>query len=459
MTFKAWPLLLVFLLSACSHTVEYQRPDLPVAPAWPPGLDLQGKEEAVKTHWRAYFLDPRLHALIEAALRNNRDMRIATARVLEARAQYGIVNADRFPTLNLVGSESAGSTPADLSGSGSAVNGQRFDLGVSNVSYELDFWGRVASLNEAARNTYLATEEAKRAFQLSLISDVAMTYFSLLQYDELLQFSHATVESREMSLSVVDKGRDLGGSGDFEYLQAEGALESARSEAAALEQQRSVALNKLNFLVGEAPQDLPPGRALNAQGLDAALAPGLPAEVLLSRPDVISAEQHLIAAHANVDAARAAFLPKVALTASLGVASQGLASLFNGMAWTFQPNIGFPLFDGGRLAASRDLAEVRKVIAVAEYEKTIQMAFREVSDLLSARTVLARQLRSAKLNEQSVKRRLEISTARHQVGLVNVLEVLDGERNLIAAQQTTVQLQRAQLDAAAQLYKALGGGT
>ena len=219
-----------------------------------------------------------------------------------------------------------------------------------------------------------------------------------------------------------------------------------------------MATNKLNYLVGETPSDLPPGLDLAHQGLDASLSPGLPAEVLLLRPDVMAAEQRLIAAHANIDAARAAFLPKVALTASLGLASQGLSSLFNGTAWSFQPIISLPLFDGGKLAAGRDLAEARKVIAVADYEKTIQMAFREVADLLAARASLARQMRSAQINEEAQLRRMDIVLARHKVGLVGVLEVLDGERNLVASQQSALQTRRAQLDVAAQLYKALGGG-
>jgi multidrug efflux system outer membrane protein len=188
------------------------------------------------------------------------------------------------------------------------------------------------------------------------------------------------------------------------------------------------------------------------------LAPGLPSDILLLRPDVMAAEKRLIAAHTNIDAARAAFLPKVLLTASVGMAGQTLVSLFNGAAWSFAPSITLPLFDGGRLDASMDLAKARKVIAIAEYEKTIQMAFREVADLLSARVALARQVRSAQINEAAQKRRLVIVQARHQVGLVNVLEVLDGERNLMSAQQAVVQLRRAQLDSSAQLYKALGGG-
>jgi multidrug efflux system outer membrane protein len=471
MMLKGLLCLTALVLCACAQTSDYQRPPAPVAAQWPGQSPAQQEGtapvDAAKptpdatpsaTHWRSYFADPRLQTLIASALENNRDLRIAVARVEEARAQFKIVRADRLPTVNLVGSGSVGSTPAELSGTGSTINGQRFDLALNVVSYEFDFWGRIASLSEAARNSYLATEEAKRAFQLSLVADVASSYFVQLQLNELAELARQSVASREMTLRIIGKGRDIGATYDFEYEQAQGALESLRAELEALEHQRMMASNRLNYLVGETLLDLPPGLDLDHQGLSATLAPGLPSEVLLQRPDVMAAERRLQAAHANIKAARAAFLPKIALTAGVGLASQGLATLFNGLAWNFQPAIALPLFDDGRLAAGVEVAQARKVIAVAEYEKTIQLAFREVADLLSAREAIARQLHSAQLNEGSQNRRLEIALARYRGGLANVLEVLDGERALVSAQQNTVQLRRAQLDTAAQLYKALGGG-
>lgn len=449
---------LLLLLAACAQTEDFQRPELPVPIAWPKGSDSLGTQSLNQTQWQNYFADPRLRALIESALQNNRDMRIAVGRVEEARAQYRIVRADKFPTLSLMGSGTIGSTPADLSGTGTVINGQRYDLALTNVSYEIDFWGRIAGLTEAARNSFLATNEARRTFKLSLVADVASAYFNLVQLEGLLQLAHDTVLSREASLAVIGKGRDIGATYDVEYEAANGALEGARSELHSIEQQRNVAANRLNYLVGAIPTDLPTGLDLAHQGLEAALAPGLPGDVLLARPDVAAAELRLRAAHANIDAARAAFLPKVVLTAGLGVASQGLATLFNGAAWNFQPAITLPLFDGGRISAGVDVAEARKVIAVADYEKTIQLAFREVADLLSARELLALQLHSAELNEKSQLRRLDIARGRNQAGVSGILEVLDAERNLVSAQQNTVQLRRGQLETAAQLYKALGGG-
>jgi len=452
----AYPLIV--LLTACAQTAEFQRPELPVPAAWPTGVDAGGTQDIGQTQWQNYFADPRLRALIEAAIQNNRDMRIAVGRVEEARAQYRITRADKFPAVNLLGSGTLGQTPADLSGTGTVINGERYDLALTNVSYEVDFWGRIASMTESARNSFLASNEARRTFKLSLVADVASAYFNLLQLDGLLELARDSLRSRELSLAVIDKAREIGATYDVEYEIANGALEGQRSELHSVAQQRSVALNRLNYLVGETPADLPMGLDLAHQGLEATLAPGLPGDVLLQRPDVVAAELRLRAAHANIDAARAAFLPKIALTAGLGVASVGLASLFNGVAWNFQPSIGLPLFDGGKLSAAVDVAEARKVIAVAEYEKTIQLAFREVADLLSARESLALQQHSAELNEKSQQLRLKIATGRYQAGMTNILELLDAERNLVSARQMTVQLRRGQLETAAQLYKALGGG-
>ncbi|WP_342618991.1 efflux transporter outer membrane subunit [Rhodoferax sp. GW822-FHT02A01] len=446
-------LLLVLLLAACAQPSEYVRPELPVPTQWP-GV-AGDPQEVSRIHWRQYFVDPRLHALIESALKNNRDLRIAVGRVQEAKAQYGIAQADRYPSVNLLSSAAFTGVPESLS---STTTAERYDLGVSSISYEVDFWGRIAGLTESARNSYLATEEAQKAFQVSLIADIATTYFTLLQLDEQIAFATKTLQSRAQSLDLVKKGRDAGGAYDLEVEQAQGLQESARAALDAYGHQRNTTVNRLNYLVGEVVPDLPPPLPFDSQGFGEVIIPGLPSDVLLLRPDVIAAEKRLLAAHANIDAARAAFMPKVLLTTSLGVASAGLSSLFSGAAWTFQPLISAPLFDGGRLTGGKELAEARKVIAVADYEKTIQMAFREVADLLSARGSLARQMRSARINEKSQQRLLDIAQARHNIGLTGYNDVLERQRDLVAAQQITLQLRRSQLETAAQLYKALGGG-
>lgn len=447
------------LLTACATPpTELQRPVAPIPSAWPAAGAQGGRIDATRTHWRNFFPDPRLQTLIATALQHNRDLRIAAGRVLEARAQYGIIRSDQSPMVGLLGSGNVTRSPAELrSAGGSAIN-SRFDVSMTSVSFELDFWGRLARLSESARASYLATEEAQRATRISLVADVAAVYFTLLQMEELAALARTNAGLRAQSLSLIDKGRNIGGAYDYEYEQARAMFESARAHLAALEHQQARATNHLRFLVGQLPDGLPEGASLDQQGLDADLAPGLPAEVLLVRPDVLAAEQRLLAAHANIDAARAAFMPKITLTAGLGLASKGLLGLFTGGAWSFLPTISMPLFDGGRTAAGVDLAEARKIIAIAEYEKTIQQAFREVADLLSARDSLTRQLRSSVENRIAQERRLEIAQARYQGGLISYLEVLEGLREVVAAQQGSAQVRRAQLETAAQLYKALGGG-
>lgn len=455
---KALLLFVALLLGACAQTSDFQRPVAPIPDNWPGAIEGSLGQDAAKTHWRAFFTDPQLQALIELALDNNRDLRIAAARVMEARAQYGVVRADELPTISALGMGNSTRTPSDLTTAGSGTTSTRFDASLSTVSYEFDFWGRLANLSESARLSYLATEEARRAVHLSLIADVASAYFSLVQVKELTDQTRLTLDLRRQSLLLLTKGKDIGVSDDYVVHQASGIVDATVANLAAIEHQGVIAKNRLDYLVGKVPSGLPAGKSLDEQGLDAQLSLGLPSDVLLLRPDVVAAEQRLKATHANIAAARAAFLPKIMLTASLGLASQGLAGLFNGGAWVFQPIISLPIFDGGRTAANVDVAKAREVIAVAEYEKTIQLAFREVAYLLSARESLTRQLRASSANAAAQERRLQIAQARFNGGTVGYLEVLDAQREIVAAQQNITQVRRSQLESAAQLYKALGGG-
>jgi multidrug efflux system outer membrane protein len=458
---KALIIALGATLAGCSLMPDYQRPELPVAAQWPQSAQPGGVRKAVDLEWRSFFPDQRLQALIASALDHNRDMRIAAARVEEARALHGITRADRLPGVDAAAGGQVARTPGDLSSTGKANIGRRYDVGFSLLSFELDFWGRVKSLNEAALASFLATEEARRALRLSLISEVANAYFTLLEMDERTRLAHETVKSREETRTLIARRREVGLAGDLDYLQADGALELVRAELANLQRQQAAAANALALLVGQQPSSLPEGRALPGQGIVADLATDLPAEVLLRRPDVLAAEKRLIAANANIGAARAAFLPRITLTAGLGTASSALSGLFAGgsESWNFQPALRLPLFDGGRSAAGTDLAEARKVIAVAEYEKTIQQAFREVADLLAARTYLVEQLRAQQAAEKAQNERLRLAEARYKAGITSHLELLDAQRESFTAQQATVQTRRAWLAAAAQLYKALGGGS
>ncbi|MCM2289948.1 MAG: efflux transporter outer membrane subunit [Sulfuritalea sp.] len=457
---KTLPLMMALTLAGCSFTPDYQRPEAPVSAAWPAtvGAGATAKGAAFATDWRAFFPDPRLQDLIAAALEHNRDLRIAVARVDEARALAGIARADRFPTVDLAAQRAATLTPGDLSLTGRPQNSQRYDVNLAVASFELDFWGRVKSLDDAGRANFLASDYGRQAFRLSLIADVANAYLSLLELGERLELARATTKSREETRALVSRRRDVGLAGDLDYLQADGAFQTARAETANLARSYAAAENALRLLVGAAPI-VADGRKLAQQGLIADIAVGLPADVLLARPDVLAAEQKLIAANANIGAARAAFLPKIVLTAAAGTASAGLAGLFGGGsgAWSFLPVLRLPLFDAGRASDNVDLAQARKNIAVAEYEKAIQQAFREIADLLAARRQLAEQLQAQEDNATAQSRRLVLVEARYKAGVSSHLELLDAQREDFAAQQSALAVRRQWLSTAASFYKALGG--
>lgn len=461
---KFLPLVAALIAAGCSFTPEYQRPAAPVPAAWPADGKVGAGETAlaapVAADWRGVFPDPTLQRLIGAALEHNRDLRIAVGRVDEARALAGIARADRFPTVDLAAQRAASLTPADLSGTGRQLNSQRYDLNLAVAAFELDFWGRVKSLDDAGRANFLASDYAQRAFRLSLIADVANAWLSLLEFGERLELARTTLKSRDETRSLIARRRDVGLAGDLDYLQADGAFQNARGEVASLARSQAVAENALRLLVGNALPATADGK-LGQSRLVADLAPGipagLPAELLLARPDVLAAEQKLIAANANIGAARAAFLPKIVLTAALGTASRGLSGLFEAGsgAWNFVPALRLPLFDSGRNSGNVDLAEARKTIAVAEYEKTLQQAFREIADLLASRRQLAEQLAAQEANVAAQQQRLRIVDARYQAGVSSHLELLDAQREYFAAQQSALAIRRQLLSATANSYKAL----
>jgi len=449
----------MLLLGGCSMNPTYERPEPPVPAAWPDDIKSVGTANAKALDWNTFFPDERLRALIRLALDNNRDLRIATARIAEARALYGIQRADRLPSLAVGVSQTAARTPADLSSSGSEVISRRFDANVGMLPFELDFWGRVTSLSQAAQSSYLATEQAQRAFRLSLVASVADAYLALAEAQERLALARASLASRGETRELVDRRRAAGLAGDLDYLQADATFEGARAEVASLQRQHSAARNFLRSLIGTEPARLPAGRPLAEQGIPLELQAGLPAQVLVRRPDILAAEQRLLAANASIGAARAAFFPRITLTASAGTASRELTGLFKegGEAWSFAPSLSLPIFNHGRNRSGLDLAEVRKEIAVAEYERAIQQAFREVADLLAGREQLAEQLQALEAQQRSQQRAADIAEARYKQGVGSFLEVLDAQRQLFAVRQNLLQIRRALWSAAAQLYKALGG--
>lgn len=456
--------LIAGLLQGCSLAPDYQRPDAPVSGQWPatagnPAAAGTGRE-AASLAWEQYFTDPRLQGLIAASLEHNRDMRVAIARVEEARGLAGVASADRWPNLNLGVSRTASLTPAAVSATGRRLEVNYYTGGLNLLSFELDFWGRVRNLSAAAQASYLASEASRAAFRLSLIGDVANAYFVERELEERLALARQTLATRAETREFVSLRRQVGLAGDLDYLTADGAFETARADVASLERQYAAATTALQLLVGTEPAALPAPKPLTGQGIVADLTAGLPSDVLLSRPDVVSAEQSLIAANANIGAARAAFFPKLSLVGMVGSASPALSGLFKGSsgAWSFAPALTLPIFDGGRNSSNLDVAEARKNIAVAQYEKMIQSAFKEVADLLNARDTLGVQLQAQERLQSAQEKRLTLTEARFKQGVASRLEMLDAQRDAFTAQQATVQVRRQLLTTAAQLYKALGGG-
>lgn len=452
--------LCLVLLAGCSQLGDYQRPAPDLPHRWQDAGSDPGQLRATQIDWRTFFKDSRLQAHIAGALEHNNDLRIALARVSETRAQFGIVSADRLPSANLSGNKTKSKIPSEFTGTDRPVTTERAELSLTAVSFELDFWGRVANLSEAAKATYLASESASQAMRISLIAEVANLYFTQLELDERISIARSAIETRRKYRDLVKRGVELGAAARSDYLLAEGAFHSSQAELAVIENQRAGAEHALRLLVGRPALELPPGRSLHEQDVRNDLVPGIPSEVLYARPDVIAAENRLKEAHANVGAARAAFLPKIILTVGLGLASRSLAGLFSPGAgnWIYQPAMSLPLFDGGRTAGFEDIAEARKNVAVADYEKTIQQSFREVADLLSARTSLTDQRQATEATLQAYQERLTVAEARFKSGSASYLEVLDAQRELFSSRLAAVQIRRAQLSTAAQLYKALGGG-
>jgi multidrug efflux system outer membrane protein len=454
----AAPALLTLALAGCaSMAPRYESPPLPVPASFaepaPPG------PSAAATGWRAHFADAQLRELIERALANNRDLRTAVLRVEEARASYGIQRADRFPALGVDALGSRARTPGDLNITGRPLVAGQYQAEL-NLSWEIDFWGRVRSLEDAALQNFLATEEARRAATVSLVAQVADSYLALRELDERLVLARQTLASREESTRIFRRREQLGAISRLDLAQVETLRTQAQALAVQLEQERAAQAHALALLVG-APAGVAPTRnRLDDDAVMAQLDAGLPSDLLVQRPDIVAAEHQLRAAHADIGAARAAFFPRIALTAGYGSASAQLDGLFDAgsRAWTFAPSISLPIFDAGRRRSQLTLAEVRRDLAVAQYEKTIQSAFRDVSDALSARRWLAEQVRIQQSTLATQTERARLAKLRYDNGAAAFLEVLDAQRDLLAAEQQLVQTRRALLSSRVALYAALGGG-
>lgn len=404
--------------------------------------------------WRDFFADPRLDELVAQALANNRDLRVAVLNVERARAQYGIQRADRLPSLGAEASMTrSGGDNLDVSESYTASAGI--------AGFELDLFGRVHNLSQAALQRYLATDEARRSAQLSLIAEVANTWLALAADRELLSIAQATLASQEASFNLTEQRHDLGAVSGLDVSQARTVVETARSDVARFEGQVAQDRNALALLVGGPvdPSLLPDAFTPQVSGLTS-LPAGLPSEVLLRRPDVLAAEYQLRAANADIGAARAAFFPSITLTGSVGSTSDELSGLFNGSngVWSFIPRINIPIFQGGRLKSALGMATADRDIALAEYEKAIQSGFREVSDALALSRTLAEQRAAQEALVAAATRAHELSQARYDAGQDSYLILLDAQRTLYAARQSLVATQLAEQANRVTLYRVLGGG-
>ncbi|MGF6938511.1 multidrug efflux system outer membrane protein [Paraburkholderia sp. UCT70] len=460
------------LATGCTLAPHYQRPAAPVTATFPTGgvYDQQpgaqgarsaNSQAAADIGWRDFFVDPRLQQLIEIALKNNRDLRVSVLNMQASAAQYRIVRAGLFPTLDAAASQSRQRTPRDLlaSPNGPTIT-NTYSVGL-NASWEIDFFGRVQSLKDQALATYLGTAQARKSAEIALVSQVANQYMTVLELDDLLKVTQNTLKTAQESYRITRLQFDNGTGSELDLRQAQTVVETASADLQTQTRLRAQADNALVLLIGEPlPADLPGGLPLNDQSLLTDIPAGLPSDLLTRRPDIIEAEENLLAANANIGAARAAFFPKVTLTGSAGTLSPTLGGLFKpgSAAWSFAPSITLPIFEGGQNMANLDLANIEKNVQIATYEKAIQTAFREVADGLAARGTYDEQIAALEREVAAEQRRLDLSTLRYTNGVDSYLSVLTAQTSLYVAQQALVTARMERLQNLVTLYQALGGG-
>jgi outer membrane protein, multidrug efflux system len=486
----AW---LIVYLAGCTLEPHYQRPQPAVTPQWPatPAGDAAGspaqaapdasQRSAAQIGWREFFTDPKLQTLIEQALQHNYDAQIAVLNIAAARAQYQIQRAELFPKISATASETVEKFPAAVaplasgsgtgSGTGTGVGGvgaasgsgvfRFFDVGIGFTSYELDLFGRIRSLNHAKLQQYLGFVETRRSTQITVIAEVANAYLTWLADSKLLRITEETLDSQQQSLNLIRMSFDGGVATALDLHQAETTVATAQANLAQYRRQVAQDQNALVVLLGEPlPSEFVADVDLDEESLLTDLPAGVPSEVLVQRPDILAAEHNLVAANANIGAARAAFFPSILLTGSYGTASTQLSGLFKqgSTAWTFSPQISLPIFAGGANVASLDLAKVQKNILVVQYEQAIQSGFREVADALAGRATLDSQVAADTALLQASSESFRLSNMRFTGGVDNYLGVLDSQRLLYTAQQSLVSVKLARLQNLVNLYKALGGG-
>jgi multidrug efflux system outer membrane protein len=457
--------IIVFFPGGCTMAPKYTRPDAPVPSAWPAGPAYKETESGASAQmasdllWREFITDSRLQEIIETALKHNRDLRVAALNVEKARALYGIGRVSLLPSVNATGSWYKGRIPADLSSNGSAMTSERYDVNLGITSWEIDFFGRIRSLKDQALEQYLATEQALRSSQILLTSTVAQAYLALAADKESLQLVSKTLETQETTYKLIRKHYDVGMISELDLRRAQSQVEAARGDVARYTQLVAQDENGLNLLAGSPirqellPQDLTSVRSPGN------ISPGLSSELLLRRPDVLAAEHQLKAANANIGAARATFFPRISLTAAAGTASAELSGLFKSEsgAWSFTPQIIMPIFDA-RTWFAYDVTKIEKEISIAQYEKAIQTAFREVADALAERGMVNQQVAAQQSLVEAFAETYRLSETRYTKGVDSYLSVLDAQRSLYAAQQGLIVLRLSSLVNRVTLYKVLGGG-
>ncbi len=451
--------------AGCNLAPHYDRPNAPVPAGWPSGAAYQDTRTATNAPqapdlgWQEFFCDQKLQGLIETALRNNRDLRLAALNVERARAFYGIQRAELLPTADAVASVSKQRLPADLSFSGKRQTLEQYSVNLGVFSWELDFFGRIRSLEQRALEEYLATEQARRGAQILLISSVANAYLALAADREGLALAQTTLATQQDSYNLIKRSYDLGLVPELDLYRAQTQVDAARGDVAQFTQLAAQDENALSLLLGSAtPSELLPAE-LSGVTPAKEISAGMPSEVLLRRPDVLQAESLLRAAHADIGAARATLFPRISLTGTVGTASAELSGLFESGSgtWSFAPQASMPIFDT-RAWLALGVTKVQRQIALTQYEGAIQNAFREVADTLAVRGTVDQQVSAQESLVHAVAETHRLSTTRYDTGIDSYLSVLDAQRSLYAAQQGLVGLRLAKLANQVRLYAVLGGG-
>lgn len=459
-------ILMILFLGSCTMSPKYTRPAPPIPSAWPAGDAYKeinaksGVPTATDLKWQEFIADERLQKVILMALSNNRDFRIAALNVERAQALYGIQQSQLFPTLDAIGSGNKQRVAADLSETKSSYIKNRYSVDLGILSWEIDLFGRIRSLKDKALEEYLATEHVRQGTQLSLISAIAGTYLMVAADQESLRLAKSTLDAQQASYGLIQKRYEVGIANELDLHRSQTQVDSARRDVALYTQMVAQDENALNLLVGSpVPKELLPSD-LSTIVAFSEISPGISSHILLRRPDILAAEHQLKAINANIGAARAAFFPRISLTATAGTASNELSGLFHsgGTAWSFTPQIVMPIFDTRLWAALRGVKTERE-IALAQYEKAIQAAFRETADALAKRGTVEDQLAAQESLVQASANSYRLTNARYEKGIDSYLSVLDAQRSLYSAQTGLIMLRLSKLTNLVTLYKVLGGGS